>query len=242
MLARHRAGRLATCSMTSGKIGQYLRENEWLMGDQAAHRHSRRRLRVRPALLPLLAAPARPRRGAATSTAWLAPFLPMRDGIAHHPAHPARERQAPASSCRAAGRLPADAGREARADAARAARRRDFAACRRSAPTSTRSTSASPRRTACSAARERRRRPLRADVLQPVMRRRIQAAAGQLPALRQGSRVEHRQSLSAVLLRALQADRPGPVGHRVLPDPARRERPRQRARERDSQGNRNPPA
>ena len=44
-------------------------------GDQAARRHPRRHERVRPALVPLLAAPATPTR-AATTCRWLEPFAP----------------------------------------------------------------------------------------------------------------------------------------------------------------------
>ena len=51
----------ALFSMT-GRIGQYLRENEWLMSIKQRTGIPGRRLRVRPALLPLLAAP--PGRGA----------------------------------------------------------------------------------------------------------------------------------------------------------------------------------
>ncbi len=43
----------------SGKIGQELRENEWLMSITPAHQHPRRRMRVRPAVIPLLAAAER---------------------------------------------------------------------------------------------------------------------------------------------------------------------------------------
>ncbi|MCK7490543.1 MAG: cell division protein ZapD [Comamonadaceae bacterium] len=59
---RDRAGVAPRCSRMAGKIGQYLRENEWLMSIKQPRRHSRRRLRVRPAVLPLLAQSRRRRR------------------------------------------------------------------------------------------------------------------------------------------------------------------------------------
>ena len=50
--------------------------------DQAAHGDSRRRLRVRPARLSLLAATRTRARGRTISRGWIAPFLPIRDGLA----------------------------------------------------------------------------------------------------------------------------------------------------------------
>ena len=112
-------------------------------GDQAAHGDSRRRLRVRPAGLSLLAAPATPAARRTTSHGWIEPFAADPRRARDHPAAPARQRpREPAD--RVPRRVPADADDdEGRAAPAPHASRATCPACPRSAPTSTRSTSAS---------------------------------------------------------------------------------------------------
>ena len=198
----------ALFSMT-GKIGQYLRENDWLMSIKQRtgipggacefdlpsyhywlHRPASRAHR-----------PARRLDRAA---------LPAARRHRDHPAHPARVGQA-AGAFGAAGHLPADARRQDRADAAPAPRPGQSGACPRSAPTSTCSTSASWRRTDDPRAAHRRLgRRLRADLLQPVRK---------VPCPRCGTSrgLQPREQVAAVLQRALPDDRPRPVGVRVLP-------------------------
>ena len=170
------------CSRMTGKIGQYLRENEWLMS-------IKQRTGI-PGGACEFDLPSyhywlhRPGRGAHRPARRLdQPALPAARRHGDHPAHPARV----AASRRASSR------RRARSSRCSAARPRRWCACawspacpacRRSAPTSTCSTSASSRRTARKHARQDRRlgRRLRTDVLQSVKN-------GPLPALRRAGAV-----------------------------------------------------
>ena len=65
----------------AGKVGVAPARQRVADGDQAAHGHSRRRLRVRPAGLPLVAAPG-PGRAAQRPAGWIEPFAPIRAGSA----------------------------------------------------------------------------------------------------------------------------------------------------------------
>ncbi len=100
----------------SGKIGQHLRENEWLMGIKqravmpggtcefdlpSYHYWQAQDLNIRREIC----------------AAWLAPMLPSAYRVENHPEAVARKRQG-VQLHRAPGHLPADAGRTGRADAA----------------------------------------------------------------------------------------------------------------------------
>ena len=150
-----------------GKIGQHLRDNEWLMAIKQRtgipggacefdlpsyhfwlHRESDVRL--------------------ADLKGWVAPMLPIRDGAGLVLQAAARERQARAAH-RAAGHVPADAGRAHRADGPHPARaQRRLRARDQRQPLRAERPLRRGRRHRAAAAHGRARRRFRADVLQPV--------------------------------------------------------------------------
>ena len=65
----------------AGKVGRAPARQRVADGDQAAHRHPRRHLRIRPAGVSLVAAPA-PGRAAQRPARWIEPFAPIRAGAA----------------------------------------------------------------------------------------------------------------------------------------------------------------
>ena len=171
LLAEIDARQRAACSRRRARSAQHLRDNEWLMAIKQRTGDSRRRLRVRPARLPLLAATATRRRGSNDLAGWIEPFAADPRRARDRPAAAARQRpRQPAH--RVPRRVPADADDDqGRAAAAAHRRARPRPACRRSAPTSTRSTSASSAsRGMDRGARLRPRRRVRAGVLQSVTR------------------------------------------------------------------------
>ena len=81
-----------SCSAQQGKVGHAPARQRMADGDQAAHRDSRRRLRVRPARLSLLAEPGRRQQRRHDLADWIEPFVPIARRRRDRAAAAARER------------------------------------------------------------------------------------------------------------------------------------------------------
>ena len=198
---------------SSGKTGQELRENEWLMGikQRAAIPGGVCQFDL-PSYHYWLHQPAQTRRR--DLEGWLTPFLPLKHGIAiilrilRESGRTSQQLAAQGVYQQMMGGRLAQLLRLQRGRQLRMRPRGQRQQVRAEHPLHGQWGRPAP-------AREPDRHPLRAELLQPVSG--AASNAGELPALRQGLTLEHGQPAPPVLLRALQADRSGPVGLRVLP-------------------------
>jgi cell division protein ZapD len=197
----------ALFSMT-GKIGQYLRENDWLMS-------IKQRTGIPggacefdlPSYHYWLHRPATERTG--QLAAWTAPLYPLRDGSAII-LRILRESGKPQSLNAPQGMFQQMLGGKT-AQMLRLRLDPRCPACPRSAPTSTCSTSASWHRTPRTTGRAPPTGTCASSSPSAICENRA------VPALRRAERLQQRQQVAPVLQRTLQADRPRRVGDRVLP-------------------------